>query len=388
MKKRVCALSGSRADYGLLRWTMHEIQNSSDLNLQLVVTGSHLSSEYGSTYQEIESDGFKIDHKVAILDEADNANGVSRALGFGVIRFADVFSALAPDILLILGDRYEVFAGATAATVLQIPIAHCHGGELTEGAIDDAFRHSITKMAHLHFVASEEYRHRVIQLGEDPARVFNVGAFGLECIERTELLADLELQKIVGQDFGKYNLLIAYHPETLSPKECEANLWNLLTALDQFPDVKLYFSLSNADENGRFVNQLIREYVRKNAQRAVYHANLGQSAMYSLMKRVDAIVGNSSSGIIEAPALGLPTLNIGDRQKGRIRTPSIIDCKSDKVHIEKALATVLTEQSAVRPEGHLDCQQRTPPSKIVTKHLRKHSREQLIKKQFYNLKVN
>ena len=344
--RKVCVVTGSRAEYGLLRWTMQAIGEDPDLCLQLVVTGSHLSDEYGLTYTEIEKDGFPINEKIAILSDTDDSQGISKAIGMGVIRLSEAFARLAPDLLLVLGDRFEILSAGVAATALHIPIAHCHGGELTEGALDDVFRHSLTKMAHLHFTSTEQYRNRVIQLGEQPNRVFNVGAFGLEGVQRLDRLSKEQTEQAVGKALDGKNLLVTFHPETQTPNSSEEQVSQLLASLSDFPSLGLIFSLSNADEKGRLINEMIKKYVAENRHRCVVNANLGQTVLFSLLRYIDGVVGNSSSGIIEAPSFGIGTVNIGDRQKGRIRGASIIDCSSDSVDIVRAIRLLLSREFA------------------------------------------
>ena len=344
--RKICVVTGSRAEYGLLKWTMQAIAEDPDLCLQLVVTGSHLSDDHGLTISEIESDGFVIDEKVAILSHADDGQGISRAIGTGVIFLGEAFTRLAPDMLLVLGDRFEILAAGVAATALNIPIAHCHGGELTEGAIDDVFRHSLTKMAHLHFTSTTHYRNRVIQLGEHPSRVFNVGAFALEGLRRLEIYSRDRTERKVGKTLDGRNLLVTLHPETRAPNSSEERTAQLLAALSEFPHVGLVFSLSNADEGGRSINRMIERYVVENRDRCVSHANLGQNLLFSLFHNLDGVVGNSSSGIIEVPSFGIGTVNIGDRQKGRIKGASIIDCSPDSADIVRAIKVLFSREFA------------------------------------------
>jgi len=339
--RKVCVVTGSRAEYGLLRWTMQAIGEDPDLCLQLVVTGSHLSDEYGLTYTEIEKDGFPINEKIAILSDTDDSQGISKAIGMGVIRLSEAFARLAPDLLLVLGDRFEILSAGVAATALHIPIAHCHGGELTEGALDDVFRHSLTKMAHLHFTSTEQYRNRVIQLGEQPNRVFNVGAFGLEGVQRLDRLSKEQTEQAVGKALDGKNLLVTFHPETQTPNSSEEQVSQLLASLSDFPSLGLIFSLSNADEKGRLINEMIKKYVAENRHRCVVNANLGQTVLFSLLRYIDGVVGNSSSGISEVPFFGIGTVNIGKRQMGREMTNSVVNCKFNKKSIVYSINKIL-----------------------------------------------
>ncbi|WP_126308690.1 UDP-N-acetylglucosamine 2-epimerase [Methylomusa anaerophila] len=384
-RRKICIVTGSRAEYGLLRPLMQEIANDPMLELQIAVTGMHLSNEFGLTYKIIEEDGFTITAKVENLLAGDCAVSIAKSIGLGVIGFADVLARLQPDAVVILGDRFEILAAAQAAMVHRIPIAHIHGGETTEGAIDESIRHSLTKMAHLHFVAAEEYRKRVIQLGEHPDRVFNFGAIGLDNIHQDKLLSKEDFQKAIGFRLAKENFLVTYHPVTLDMRGPHAPMEELLQALDEYPETKVIFTKSNADTGGKVINNLIDEYVNKNPQRCVAFASLGQLRYLSAIRYVDVVIGNSSSGLIEVPAFKKPTVNIGDRQKGRIRAVSVIDCpevKGDIVKaIQKALSTEFIQQiAAVRsPYGCGDTAVR------IKKVLKEIKLDGIIRKQFYDI---
>lgn len=337
MKRRVCVVTGSRAEYGLLYWLMHEIQASSSMELQVVVTGMHLSPEFGLTYRTIEEDGFHIDAKVEMLLSSDTTVGIAKSIGLGTIGFADAFERVKPDIVVLLGDRFEIFSAAQTALVARIPVAHLHGGETTEGAIDEAFRHAITKMAHLHFTATEEYRARVVQLGEGPERVFNVGAAGIDNIKRLKLLGRAELETALGFRFGSRNLLVTFHPVTLDHASARQQFGELLAALDGLSDVRLIFTKPNADTDGRVIGAMIDDYVSSNLSRAAAYTSLGQLRYLSAMRFVDGVVGNSSSGILEAPSFSIGTVNIGDRQTGRVKAKSVIDCEATRESIGDSL---------------------------------------------------
>ena len=334
--RKVCVVTGTRAEYGLLRWVMEGIRDSELLELQLVVTGAHLSPEFGLTYRDIEADGFTIDAKVEMLLSSDTAVGVSKSMGIAVAGLAEAFETLQPDIVLLLGDRYEMWAAGAAATVSRIPIAHIHGGESTEGAIDEAIRHGLTKMAHLHFVAAPEFAQRVIQLGESPDRVFTVGAVGLDNIARLPLLGRDELQSSIGVALGERNLLVTFHPVTLEADTAISQAESLLTALDAFPDINTFITMPNADTEGRGIVTLINEYVAA-TPRASCFTSLGSLRYLSLMQYVDGVVGNSSSGLIEAPSMQKPTVNIGSRQSGRLRSDSVIDANPTTESIIEAI---------------------------------------------------
>jgi len=335
--KNICVVTATRAEYGLLKPLMSLIKDSSEFNLQIIATGAHLSPEFGLTYQSLEKDGFKITEKVEILMSSDTAVGLVKTMGMCMISFADVFDRLKPDLLIVLGDRYEILSVVSAATIFKIPIAHLHGGEITEGAYDDAIRHAITKMSHLHFVSTKEYRNRVIQMGEQGDSVFHVGAIGLDNIRNLKLLEKDELEKDLGINFKKHNYQVTFHPETLGNMSSKDQFSILLEALDTLEDSLLIFTKANADTDGRIINQMIDEYVFKHPDKAVAFHSLGALRFLSLVKISDAIIGNSSSGILEAPSLKTPTINIGDRQRGRTQAESIINCKCTKQDILHAV---------------------------------------------------
>lgn len=339
--RKICVVTGTRAEYGLLYWLMKEIQADAALQLQLVVTGMHLSPEFGLTYRTIEEDGFIIDAKVEMLLSSDTPVGIAKSIGLGVIGFADALERLQPDIMVVLGDRYETLAAAQAALVARIPVAHIHGGETTEGAIDESIRHAITKMSHLHFVAAEPYRTRVIQLGEHPDTVFNVGALGIENIKRLQLLDKPELEKSIAFELGATCFLVTYHPATLGATAPQAAMQALLDALDQFPDARIIFTKPNSDTDGRILGQMIDEHAGRNKGRVAVFTSMGQIRYLSALRYVDAVIGNSSSGIIEAPACNIPTVNIGDRQSGRLKADSIIDCEETTESIATAIRKAL-----------------------------------------------
>ena len=325
-KRKICVFTGTRAEYGLLKPLMEEIKKDKDLELQIIASGMHLSPEFGQTYKEIEKDGFKIDEKVEMLLSSDTDVGVSKSIGLGIIGYTDALLRLKPDIAVVLGDRFEALAFAVASFTLKIPIAHLYGGEITEGALDEGYRHAITKLSYLHFTSTEEYKKRVVQLGESPDRVFNVGALGIDNIKKLNLLSKEEAEKRIGKNFKKRNLLITFHPVTLEYGNSVNQFEELLKALDELEDTLLIFTKANADVEGRQINKLLDKYVSENPDKSVAFTNMGQLLYLSTMKYVDAVVGNSSSGIIEAPSFKIGTINIGDRQKGRIRAKSIIDC--------------------------------------------------------------
>lgn len=344
MARKICVVTGSRAEYGLLFGLLKEIQEDPDLCLQLVVTGMHLSPEFGLTYKTILQDGFEIHERVEILLSSDSTQGVSKSVGLGLIGFADAFERLKPDLLVLLGDRFEVFAAAQAAMFARIPIAHLHGGETTEGNFDEAIRHSITKMAHLHFTSAEVYRNRVIQLGEAPNRVWNVGALAVDNLKQVPLWSRNQLIENLNITWGNPMLLVTYHPVTNSEESPESQLKALFEAIDAFPNAKAVITKANADTAGRIINQLIETYAATQPHRIFAFTSLGQVRYLSMLQECDLVLGNSSSGIIEAPLFGKPTINIGLRQAGRLRTSSILDCEASKEAIIDAIKTGLSSR--------------------------------------------
>ncbi len=386
MKRKICVVTGTRADYGLLYWLMKEIALDSELKLQIIATGMHLSPEFGLTYKEIEKD-FKIDKKIEMLLSSDTAIGISKSMGLAQISFSEVYEDLKPDIIVLLGDRYEIFSAASAALIANIPVAHLHGGETTEGAFDEAIRHSITKMSHLHFTAAEEYKNRVIQLGEHPSRVFNVGGMGIENIKRLKLLSRDEFEESINFKLNKKNILVTFHPVTLENSSAKEQFQELLDAIDELEDTNIIFTKANSDTNGRIINQMCDEYVLKNSNKSICFTSLGQLRYLSALQYVDAVVGNSSSGLIEAPSFKIGTINIGDRQKGRLKAKSIIDCDSLKSSILQAFEKLYSEEfesiliNTNNPYGD-GC-----ASERIIKELKKVDLKNILKKSFYDLKV-
>lgn len=388
LTRKICVVTSTRAEYGLLRWVMQGIQEAPELTLQVITTGMHLSPEFGLTWHEIEKDGFTIDRKVEMLLSSDTPVGVAKSMGLGLIGFADALQALQPDILVVLGDRFEILSAAAAALVARIPVAHLHGGETTEGAMDEAIRHSITKMSHLHFVAAEAYRRRVIQLGEHPDRVFLVGGLGTDSILKLDLLDRPTLEKALDFKFGQRNLLITFHPVTLEKGTAAEQMTELFAALDMLEDTHLIFTMPNADTDGRVLFRLIEDFVARHPQTAKAFTSLGQLRYLSTVAQVDAIVGNSSSGLAEAPSFKKGTINIGDRQAGRLKAKSIIDCRPDRQAIVDALAQLYSPafqellKSVCNPYGEGGA------SKKIMEVLRGYPLEGLLKKSFFNLPIN
>jgi UDP-hydrolysing UDP-N-acetyl-D-glucosamine 2-epimerase len=336
-KKKICFFTGTRADYGLLRPLITTAKEKENFIVQIVASGMHLSPEFGMTYKEIEKDGFLIDEKIEILLSSDTYSGMAKSIGLGIISYTDAIQRLKPDIVVILGDRFEALAFAITAYTLRIPIAHLYGGETTEGSLDDGYRRAISQLSDIDFTSTEKYREVLIKHGKLPERVFNVGALGIDNIKTMKLLSKKKLENILGIKFFEKNLLITFHPETKNPERNQFFFSEVLKALSKLKNTLLIFTKSNADAEGRLINKMIDEFVSKNKSNAVAFANLGQLIYLSTMKHVDGVIGNSSSGIIEAPSLKVPTINIGDRQRGRVRAESVIDCKPDYHEIKMAL---------------------------------------------------
>ena len=341
-RRRIAVVSGSRADYGLLRSLLFAIHSDDTLILQLIVTGMHLAPEFGLTYREIEADGLPIAARVEMLVSSDTATGIAKSMGLGLIGFADTFQSLAPDLLVVLGDRFEILAAAQAALVQRIPMAHIHGGETSEGAFDESIRHALTKMAQWHFVAAEPYRQRVIQMGEAPKHVFNFGAPGLDQLDAITWLDRPALARSLGIADGSPLLLVTYHPTTLDGRDPVLAMDELCAAIARFEDAVVVFTYPNADTGGRALIDAVDRFVGQAPERRHAFASLGQQRYLSLMRVADVVVGNSSSGLIEAPALHRATVNLGARQKGRLRAPSVIDTAEDRDGIERALRHALS----------------------------------------------
>ena len=382
--KKVCVVTGTRAEYGLLYWLLKELEKDSDFELQLIVTGMHLSPEYGLTREVVEKE-FKIDRCIEILLSSDSAVGVSKSMGLALISFSEAFENLKPDLVVILGDRYEMLSVASCALVSRIPIAHLHGGESTEGLIDEAIRHSITKMSHLHFASTEQYRKRIIQLGEHPDTVFNVGAFGLENIKRIPLLDRDAFQQSIGFKLMKFNYLITFHPVTLEKGTSGHQFEELLLALSDLEDAGLIFTKANSDAEGKTINAMIDEFIKKHTATSVGFESLGQLRYLSAMRHVDALVGNSSSGIIEAPSFKIATVDIGDRQRGRIAASSVLHAEPRRQSILKAILHTRTKEFQRSLEKMATPYGDSYPSKDVVNVLRRADPKALLKKKFYDL---
>lgn len=378
-------LTGNRAEYGLLRWTMREIADDPALELQVAVTGAHLEPKFGMTVRQIEEDGFAVDARIPMQLEESSPVGITRSMAAGLAGIAEALDRLKPDILVILGDRYEIHAAATAAMIARVPIAHIHGGEATEGAIDEAIRHSVTKMAHLHFVAAEAYRRRVIQLGEAPERVFIVGACGLDNLARLEALDPRGLEAALGFPLGDGFLLVTYHPATLAPEESVRGTKELLAALDRFPERRVLITGTNADPGGAPIRAMLVDYARERPARVLLRESLGQHLYLNALKAATAVVGNSSSGIIEAPSFGVPTVNLGDRQRGRLRAASVIDCGETREAIAAAVGKALDPGFRAALDPSATPYGRPGAARLIRDVLRSHPLDDILRKKFHDL---
>ena len=384
MNRKICVVTGSRADYGLLRWVMQGIKDDPELILQVIVTGMHLSPIFGLTYKVIEEDGFKIDFKVEILGVSDTPVGIAESIGQGIIGCAKAFNELQPDVIVVLGDRFEIFAAATAALVARIPVAHLHGGEITSGAFDEAFRHSITKMSHLHFVAAEEYRNRVIQLGEDPNKVFLVGGLGIDNIKKLTLLSKLELEAALELELGDRSLMVTFHPVTLEAETAEQQMRELLNVLSGLENTTLIFTMPNADPGGRILMNMIEEFVAGRTNARVF-TSLGQLRYLSCIAHVDGVVGNSSSGLAEVPTFKKGTINIGDRQLGRLQAKSIINCLPKEQAIRDAIDRLNSVDFQASLADTTNPYGEGGASAKIVKILQTASLEGIVKKTFHDL---
>lgn len=387
MKRKICVITGSRAEYGLLYWLMREIQEDSELTLQLIVSGMHLSPEFGLTYRQIEKDGFDINEKIEILLSSDTPVGITKSMGLAMISFAETYERLKPDIIAGMGDRFELFAAVSAAVVARLPVAHLNGGEITEGVIDDPLRHAITKMSHLHFTAMEEYRQRVIQLGEDQARVFTVGEAGLDNIRRLQFLSKEEFEKAVNFKLHKKNILVTFHPVTIEKSTAHKHFREILEAVDTLEETGVIFTMPNADTDGRIIINMINEYVTRNKEKAVAFVSLGQQKYLSALQYVDAVVGNSSSGIVEAPSFKIGTIDIGDRQKGRVKSKSIIECLPQKDSILQAFTKLYSKEFSEELKNVKNPYGEGKASVKIKEFIKSYNLEGLIPKKFCDIKL-
>jgi GDP/UDP-N,N'-diacetylbacillosamine 2-epimerase (hydrolysing) len=385
--RKICVITGTRAEYGLLYWLMKKIDADKDLELQIIVTGMHLSPEFGNTYEQIEKDGFVITRKVNILLSSDSEVSISKSMGLGMIGFADVFNDIQPNLIVVLGDRFEIFSAVSAAMIAKVPVVHLHGGEVTEGAFDESIRHAITKMSHLHFTATEEYQRRVIQLGEQPEKVFNVGGLGIDNINKLKLLSKVDFEKAINFNLGEKNILVTFHPVTLENYTAEVQFKELLDSLDELKNTKIIFTKSNSDTNGRVINSMIDTYVASH-NNTIAFISMGQLNYLSALQFMDAIVGNSSSGLHEVPSFKIGTIDIGDRQKGRIKADSVISCSPKKKDIGDALNKVYSKDfqniisNVTNPYGKVGA------SKKIINIIKNIDLNSILKKSFYDLNNN
>jgi GDP/UDP-N,N'-diacetylbacillosamine 2-epimerase (hydrolysing) len=384
MNRKICVVTGTRADYGLLRWVMQGIKDDADLKLQVIATGMHLSPEFGLTYKAIKADGFEIDRKVEMLTSSDTPAGIAKSMGLGMIGFADVLSDLNPDLIVVLGDRFEIFAAVATALVARIPVAHLHGGETTEGAFDEAFRHSITKMSHFHFVAADEYKQRVIQLGEQPEHVFLVGGLGIDNIKRLQLLDRNALEADLGFKFDKKNLLITFHPVTLENASSVTQMQALLVVLAKLEDIQLIFTMPNADTDGRALIEMVEQFASQHSNAHAF-TSLGQLRYLSCIAQVDGVVGNSSSGLLEVPSFKKGTINIGDRQRGRLQAASVINCESNQKSIADGINMLYSPQFQVNLNQVRNPYGEGGASEKIVSTLKVINIKNIVKKVFHNL---
>lgn len=385
--RKICVITGTRAEFGLLSGLMRLIQQSESTTLQVVATNMHLSERYGNTYREIEEEGFAIDYKVPMLDEsgADDSTATIKAMSRALAGLADALDASQPDLIVVLGDRFEILCAVEAALIKQIPVAHLHGGELTYGAYDDAIRHSITKMSHLHFTSTEEYRKRVVQLGEQPERVFNVGALGVENIKRVPLMSKEEVERDLNFEIGDKTLLVTYHPVTLSDSNPLEDIQALFDALDEHLEYRVIFTMPNSDTGGQVIAEAIENYAAQHADRVRAYKSLGMRRYLSVMKYCAAVVGNSSSGILETPSFHIPTLNIGSRQDGRLAAKSVYNCGTSKEAISAGLAHILSSEFRAQAAKAKNPYEKEGTAQAIFDVISTYPLEGIIKKQFYNL---
>lgn len=383
--RKICIVTGSRAEWGLLSGLARKIADDPELELQIIATNMHLSPEFGLTYKEIERQGFRINRKVEMLLSSDTANATGKSVGLATIGFSDAYEELAPDILLVLGDRYEILAAVTAALFYKIPVAHLHGGEVTEGAYDDAIRHAITKMSHLHFTSTAEYRQRVIQLGEQPERVFHVGAIGIDNIRHITLLDKKILEEQLEFSLDKKPVLVTYHPETLDTVSVEEQFRDLLEVLTEQEDIRIIFTLPNSDTGGRIIIRMIEEFVSCHKQRAKAYTSLGQLRYLSALQFVSAVIGNSSSGILEVPSFGKPTLDIGNRQKGRLAADSVVHCGMSKAEISEGLNRILSDAFAKQAACTQNPYEKKDSVLEILKVLKNYPLNSIVQKTFYDI---
>lgn len=381
--RKICIVTGTRAEWGLLSRLAQLIKDDGALELQIIATNMHLSERYGLTYKEIEADGFTIDYRVPMNCEGDSSADTVQSMGEAMSGFAKAYAELKPDILVVLGDRYEILVAVSAALIFKIPVAHLHGGEITEGAFDDSIRHAITKMSHLHFTSTEDYRQRVIQMGEQPDRVFNVGAIGVDNIKQIPLWSLEETQKSLGGfTLNKNTTLVTYHPVTLEDNTAEAQTDELLAALNTYKELRVIFTMPNSDTGNQIIAQKIERWCAANSERAVWFTSLGLKRYLSTLQYIGMVIGNSSSGIIEVPSFGIPTINIGDRQKGRIVAKSIKNCLPLREDIGALISEVLSANYS--PSCTENPYDRPNTAEQIYRVLKSESIDNVIYKRFYD----
>lgn len=385
--KKVCVVTGTRAEYGLLKPVIDKIHKAKDLELQLVATGMHLSPEFGLTYKEIEADGYTVTEKVEMLLSSDTGVGITKSMAVALMGFGECFDRLKPDMVVILGDRYEMLMVASAAMVAKIPIAHIHGGEITEGAMDDAIRHSITKMSHLHFATTEEYRHRIIQLGESPDNVYHAGSLGVENIVNETLLDKAAFEKSIDFTVDDNTIIVTYHPVTLENIPSKVQFEKLLTVIEKNEKLRVIFTKANSDTDGRIINQMIDEFVKEHQDRCVAFTSLGRVRYLSALQFCGGVVGNSSSGIIEAPSFHIPTVNIGNRQQGRICADTVINCGYEVEDIQEALDKAFSKEFCDQLQKMNNPYEKTGTSELIVEKIKEMlSKDQGVKKHFHDVK--
>ena len=386
MKKKICVVTGTRAEYGLLRPVIDRLYKDKEVEMQLVVTGMHLSPEFGLTYKEIEEDGYPISQKIEMLLSSDSNAGITKSMAVALMGFADCFERLAPDVVVILGDRYEMLMAASAAMSARILIAHIHGGEITEGAMDDAIRHSITKMSQLHFTSTEEYRRRIIQLGENPDYVYHVGSLGVENIRKEKLMDKAVLEESIGFVLDENTIMVTYHPVTLEDVPSKVQFEKLLKVFDHNTNLRVIFTKANADADGRIINQMIDEYAKEHSERCAAFTSLGRVRYLSALQYCAAVVGNSSSGIIEAPAFRIPTVNIGNRQQGRICADTVINCGYEAEEIKQAVDKAFSSEFRAKLPSMQNPYEKENTSEQIVQRIKEALHNGLdVKKHFYDV---
>lgn len=384
--RKICVITGTRAEYGLLCRLMKMIQGGLETQLQIIATNMHLSPKFGNTYKEIESDGFTIDFKIPIIDEnsKDDAVTTVKSMAKALSGFADAYDELKPDMVVVLGDRYEILAAVEAAMIQRVPIAHIHGGEVTEGAYDDSIRHAITKMSHLHFTSTEQYKKRVIQLGEQPERVFNVGSLGVENVKKLQLMGKEEIEKEIDFEITPDTILATYHPVTLGNRTAKEDVEDFVAALEDRKNLRVIITMPNSDAGGQAIAEVISEFVARNSERAKVFKSLGVVRYLSVMRQVAAVVGNSSSGLLEAPSFGIPTLNIGDRQRGRVAAQSVFNCNPDKNSVLQGLDHIFSEKFRKLAHNVHNPYEKENTAEEILKVISNYPLNQLGQKHFYD----